>query len=132
MKCISNKYATLLLYNSISFLVLNFVIYFHLNLHLISSLVRPTVSLMADMPFASVGDTVTLTCTAVGGVPNTYSFTWRFNSSQIITVGVATNGSTSVLTLTNFEFESFGSYKCEVNNTFTVANNTISVLEGGE
>ena len=87
---------------------------------------------MADMPFASVGDTVTLTCTAVGGVPNTYSFTWKFNSSQIITEGVATNGSTSVLTLTNFEFESFGSYECEVNNTFTVASNTISVLEGGE
>ena len=87
---------------------------------------------MADMPFASVGDTVTLTCTAVGGVPNTYSFTWRFNSSQIITEGVVTNGSTSVLTLTNFEFESFGSYECEVNNTFTVANNTITVLEGGE
>ena len=130
MKCISNKYATL--YNSTSFLVLKFVIYFHLNLHLISSLVRPTVSLMADVPFASVGDTVTLTCTAVGGVPNTYSFTWRFNSSQIITEGVVTNGSTSVLTLTNFEFESFGSYECEVNNTFTVANNTISVLEGGE
>ena len=130
MKCISNKYVTL--YNSTSFLVLKFVIYFHLNLHLISSLVRPTVSLMADMPFASVGDTVTLTCTAVGGVPNTYSFTWKFNSSQIITEGVATNGSTSVLTLTNFEFESFGSYECEVNNTFTVASNTISVLEGGE
>ena len=93
---------------------------------------RPNVSLSASKSLASVGDDVTMTCAASGGVPSDYFFTW-FNGStmQQLLANVVSDGSMSVLTLSNIQPGDFATYICCVNNSVTQVEKQIQVEEAG-
>ena len=92
--------------------------------------VRPTVTLSVSGP-VSVGDVVTFTCTASGGVPSEYSFRWFNGSVEVMSgdsVGITSDGGTSTLMLTVGP-DDFVNYTCSVTNTFTEVSASNVLME---
>ena len=92
----------------------------------------PVVSLLASNSPASVGDNITITCTASEGIPPDYSFEW-FNGStfQQPLPSFVSDGSMDVLSLLSIQRSDFVTYTCRVNNSVTSVTKSIDLMEAG-
>ena len=93
--------------------------------------VPPSVSLSLTKSPASVGDDVTITCIASGGIPSDYSFMWFKGSAMEPLAGVAVDETMSQLSFSDIQPDDFDTYTCHVNNSVRHMNKSISLTEAG-
>ena len=90
----------------------------------------PEVNLTADSTRVAVGDSVTLTCTALLGNPMTYTFSW-FHNGMSTSASIAMQQSSSTLNIASIKEDDIGVYSCSVNNGFGIGMNNITISLGG-
>ena len=90
-----------------------------------------SVSLSLTKSPASVGDDVTIKCTASGGIPSDYSFMWFKGSTMQPLAGVVVDETMSQVSLSDIQPEDFDTYTCHVNNSVRLMYESISLTEAG-
>ena len=90
----------------------------------------PEVNLTADSTRVAVGDSVTLTCTALLGNPMNYTFSW-FHNGMTTSTSTAMQQSSSTLNIASIKEDDIGVYSCSVNNGFSIGMNNITISLGG-
>ena len=90
----------------------------------------PEVNLTAGSTRVAVGDSVTLTCTALLGNPMTYTFSW-FHNGMSTSASTAMQQSSSTLNIASITEDDIGVYSCSVNNGFGIGMNNITISLGG-
>ena len=77
----------------------------------------------------SIDGNTELVCTVLRGNPMVYSFTWTFNNG---TDSIDLNSNSSVLMLTNFTSEQFGTYSCMVSNVAGTGKGNATIMNNDE
>ena len=88
----------------------------------------PAVSIQSSRPALQDNENTTLNCTADGGYPPTSSISFIKNARVVST----SNTDQLVMTVAANDIHAFGQYKCVVNNSVTITEETLLMKQKGD
>ena len=98
----------------------------------IYSAAAPMVTVDPPTPAATVGSPLTLSCSAIDCIRNSFTFEWRLDGVLVSSSRVRSIGSSSSqLTVDSVTTSDYGTYTCSVTNSLGTNVGTFTVVRAG-